>query len=368
MSRPRNFKLRLLLVSFAVTVALSFLARLFAPAGLISWRETAAAALVSLLVFHGLTVFFENKSRKVVVRYLLLALLVLSSGIYFYAAKTLLCDDVVVGTTLSEDFANERSLAMNQGRTKCDIFGYVAESDPRRIWTDVDDSNLKLRVSYVAFVVFLIAFFTHLTEEILRRSLFKDSSGFLEDGDAVFISYNHGNAAEAMQVRNELVKNGIKTIIDTESMPAGYAIEKFIAESIQQSQVILSIVSEESILSGWVATETINTFFLQLFDTDKKFIACYLDESFLKDDFPEKAYAAIDAKLEAINQKIDAGNRIMVNRSDLTDQKDRLFKLRQNLADILRRLKASKCIDIRGEKFRENVPPLVKEIKAVLEA
>lgn len=367
MSQPINFKLRLLLVSFVVTVTLSFLARLFAPSGLISWRETAAAALVSLLVFHGLTVFFENKSRKVVVRYLLLALLAVSAGFYFYLAKTLLCGDAVVGTTLSDDFTNEQTLAMNQGRTRCDIFGYVAESDPRRIWTDVDDSILKLRVLYVAFVVFLIAFFTHLTEEVLRRSVFKSSTRFLEDGNAVFISYNHGNAAAAMQLKNELDKSGITTIIDTESMPAGYAIEKFIADSIKQSRIILSIVSEESILSGWVATETINTFFLQLFDTDKKFIACYLDDSFLQDDFPEKAYAAIDAKLEAINQKIDAGNRMMVNRSDLTDQKDRLFKLRQNLADIIRRLKASKCIDIRGENFRANVPPLVKEIKAVLE-
>jgi hypothetical protein len=363
-----NLKLPLLLIAFVLTIALVFLARLFAPSNLVGWPETAAAALVSLLVFHSLTVIFLNKRKVVMIRYLLLGMLVLSAALYTYFTRTLLCGDVVVGTTLKSEFTNERSLEMNHGRSKCDIFSYVAESDPQRIWTDVDESRTKLQVSYLAMVVFLIAFFTHLAEDVLVKAQKAKAGGALTEVDTnrVFISYNHQDQEVARKLNDELKKNHIATIIDEESMAVGYEIEKFICESVQQSRITLSIVSEESMLSGWVATETLNTFFLQQFDTEKKFIACYLNDSFLDDKFTDRALNVINGKLDEINARIEESNRQKQNRRDLDAVKNRLYKLRNNLDEIICHLRESKCLDMRSEKQQESISRLIQEIKSTL--
>lgn len=362
-----DFKRKPLLYSVVVTLALLLLAERVAPAALLGWPELIAAALVALILSHTFTVVWAAKPGIRFIRYGLLALLLLSVAWYVPLAKNRLCNDVVTGTLLRDEFSNDRTVEMNKSGNRCDIFVYVAESDPQRIWADVNDSRLKLRFSYLAVLVLLVAFFTHLMEEILLGKT-KQASDQWTIGEGVFISYNHNDQATALLLEQELRKNNIATIIEMESMPAGYEIEKFIRESVQQSRITLSLVSEESILSGWVATETLTTFFLQDFNTQKKFIACYLDASFLSEEFTERAYAVINKKLDDINTKIEESNRQKQNRRDLDALKNRLYKLRENLDEIIRRLRDSKCVDIRAEKLPESLPRLVNEIKAVLSA
>jgi hypothetical protein len=52
-----------------------------------------------------------------------------------------------------------------------------------------------------------------------------------------------------------------------------------------------------------------------------------------------------------------------IDTNDLNSQKSRLFKLRNNLGDILLRLRESLCIDVREDKFDENVSKIVSAIK-----
>ena len=51
-----------------------------------------------------------------------------------------------------------------------------------------------------------------------------------------------------------------------------------------------------------------------------------------------------------------------IDTNDLNNQKTRLFQLRNNLGDILLRLKESLCLDIRENKFEESVSKIVSTI------
>ena len=178
----------------------------------------------------------------------------------------------------------------------------------------------------------------------------------------VFISYNHGDSVVAGKIKQALEKKGIVVRIDHAVMEAGANIHKFIENSIRNTDVTLSIVSNRSLLSSWVALESIETFYHEKFESDKKFIACYIDDDFFRTDFRLNATKQIDAKIDEIDKLIQEYNAKRIDSNDLNNQKSRLFKLRNNLGDILLRLKESLCLDIRGDKFEESVTKIVSAI------
>src|SRR5450631_993476 len=94
---------------------------------------------------------------------------------------------------------------------------------------------------------------------------------------SVFISYNHGDTAVANQLQQKLMDNHITVLIDSTTIRAGEDIQQFIEKSVKETDVTLSIISKNSLLSAWVAMETINTYYLGKMNTDKKFIACYIE-------------------------------------------------------------------------------------------
>jgi hypothetical protein len=180
----------------------------------------------------------------------------------------------------------------------------------------------------------------------------------------VFISYNHGDSEVADKLKTALEKAGIVVRIDKAVMDAGANIQEFIEDSIRDTGVTLSLVSNHSLLSAWVALESIDTFYQEKFTGKKKFIACYVDDDFFRSDFRLNATKQIDEKMEEIDKLIPQYSAQKIDTNDLNSQKSRLFKLRNNLGDILLRLRESLCIDIREDKFDENVAKIVSAIKA----
>jgi hypothetical protein len=178
----------------------------------------------------------------------------------------------------------------------------------------------------------------------------------------VFISYNHGDSEVAGKLKKALEENGVVVCIDQAVMAAGANIQEFIESSIRDTQVTLSIVSNCSLLSAWVALESINTFFYEKFESGKKFIAGYLDTDFFRNDFRLNATRQIDAKIEEIDKLIPEYIASKIDTNDLNSQKSRLYTLRNNLGDILLRLRESLCLDLRGEKFEESVTKIIREI------
>ena len=81
----------------------------------------------------------------------------------------------------------------------------------------------------------------------------------------VFISYSKKDKEIAARVRASLEASGIKVTIDSESMAAGGNIRAFIDQAIRDTEVTLSIISRNSLLSDWVALETMESFSAEKF-------------------------------------------------------------------------------------------------------
>ncbi|WP_162458989.1 TIR domain-containing protein [Desulfosarcina ovata] len=183
-----------------------------------------------------------------------------------------------------------------------------------------------------------------------------------ENQPTVFISYNHGDSDVAQKLKKTLEQNGIAVRIDSEAMKAGEDIKSFIERSIEETTITLSIVSNNSLLSAWVAMETINTFYLEKFKRDKKLTACYLDDDFFKPRFRLEATQKIDAKIQEIDELIPEYIENKLDTIDLNNEKSRLHQLRNNLGEILLRLKETLTLDIRNDQYDKSLSRIIETI------
>lgn len=308
--------------------------------------------------------------------------LIISAIIYIYAKQNLVCSvkrmvwseadsslhrvqmEIVTGTTLREDKKTEKTIKMNSDRnSKVDLFKYIGTYDPQKIWTEdsIQNSTNLLIGTYLILIALLVALITHLTEEIILNKRLSQ----LEKERHVFISYNHQESEVANTINARLQKAKIKTIFDSKDMQAMDKIEDFIFNSIKNSRITLSLVSTKSLLSGWVGVESVNTLFLEKFDEQRSFIACYLDDDFLKPGFTNEGFKIIDKELEKIRLVAEERDQFSDTR-DLNPNKTRLLTLRKNLDLIIERLQNELCVDMRKEKFEENFPKLLELIRSKL--
>jgi len=203
-------------------------------------------------------------------------------------------------------------------------------------------------------------------QDISNRSL-KDISNSdnvnttAQNSRRVFISYNHKDKLIADKLSNNLKLSGAKVIIDSEMMKAGENISNFIEKCILESDITLSIISNNSLLSSWVGIETINTFYHEKY-SDKKFIACYTDDDFFDNKFRITATRKIDEKIKELDNLILEYMELKLDPTDLNNEKTRLFQLRNNLGDILQRLRNSLCIDINDNVFEDNIKRIISAI------
>ena len=180
----------------------------------------------------------------------------------------------------------------------------------------------------------------------------------------VFISYNHNDSAVALKIQDALKKGDIEVIIDRENMMAGTKIKEFIEDSIRDSTVTVSLVSNKSLKSAWVAMETIDSIFLERYKKNKKFIACYLDEEFFQPDYTLKTVGSIDNQIKANQKLIVEHQKKMLDTRNLNNENTRLIALRNNLDGIIGNLKDSLCLDVRGDKFEQSMNKLIDTIEA----
>ncbi len=154
------------------------------------------------------------------------------------------------------------------------------------------------------FLIPLEVFIAYLIfKKIIQKQPKENIEEYISEEPIVFISYNHGDQEVAQKIYNLLKKANIEVLMDNQEMKAGQDIKNFIDSCVKDSNVTLSLVSNKSLRSAWVAMETTNTFFLEKFSPHKKFIACYLDEDFFKSDFTLNAITDID-KLIKDNQEL----------------------------------------------------------------
>lgn len=182
-------------------------------------------------------------------------------------------------------------------------------------------------------------------------------------GKKAFISYSHQNREEAARLAEALRSAGIGVIIDDRAMAAGEGIEGFIRKSIAEADVTVSLVSRASLLSAWVAQESLTAFESGRHDRSKRFIAGYLDDDFFELEFRLKATREINRRLEEIEQLLPQYAEEKIDPVDLNLEKTRLFKLRNELGEILLRLKEHLTLDLRPESFEASVARLIDTIQ-----
>ena len=190
------------------------------------------------------------------------------------------------------------------------------------------------------------------------------SENIITEAKTVFISYNHHDSETANKLKEKLRAKNIQVVIDSERMQAGEDIKEFIEKSVRETGVTISLVSATSLLSAWVSMESINTFYHEKTAIKKKFIACFITDDFFKRNFTDEALDYIDSEIKEIQNLVTA--RMEKNRSirDLQNELTRMTELRNNMDEIIRRLRESLCIDIRDEKLESNFSKITDAVSS----
>ncbi|HHM20948.1 MAG TPA: toll/interleukin-1 receptor domain-containing protein [Bacteroidetes bacterium] len=177
----------------------------------------------------------------------------------------------------------------------------------------------------------------------------------------VFISYNHKDFEQAEKVWKYLKQNGFRVLIDREEMKAGEDIKAFINRCIKSSDVTLSLVSTNSLLSGWVGLESVLTLTGEGI-ADKKFIACSLQSDFFDMSFMRKAITKINERITKIDEELKWRRENGIGIDDIEEELKRNTQLKSKLPEIIANLKGRLTIDISGDHFEPAMKRVVESI------
>lgn len=178
----------------------------------------------------------------------------------------------------------------------------------------------------------------------------------------VFISYNHKDKTAAEKISSKLKVANLEVIRDAEVMKAGEDIESFILNALKESHVTLSIISINSLLSAWVAMESVYA----RYGTDvghKVFIPAYIDNSFFGRGFVDDALDMIDKELTEINTLIEKRTKRNRGIQDLQGELQRYRSLQHNIDGIVAKFKNSLCIDLSERQFESGMDKIIADIK-----
>ncbi len=176
----------------------------------------------------------------------------------------------------------------------------------------------------------------------------------------VFLSYNHKDSAAATKVKDFLRSKNINVTIDSEAMRSGEDIADFINKCIRESDVTLSLVSNNSLLSAWVGMETVNTLVGEHI-AGKKFLAVVIDGAFYKRDFVDTSFTAIEERMAELKGLMLA--RLEKDRGieDLQSERTRNKNLLNSLPEIVANLRARLNVDISDENFEKGMAKVANE-------
>jgi ribonuclease HII len=264
---------------------------------------------------------------------------------------------------LKEDMAVYPDL-QNQLLTLSAKFADICRKENTGLLDDSEAMRFKAQVNFSVLEMINEIEQQHTTGRGIVQQELSSSNEKTAKEKTVFISYNHHDIEIANRLKEKLNAENIKVLIDSENMQAGEDIKEFIEKCVRETDSTISLVSATSLLSAWVAMESINTFYHEKSNTNKKFIACFVTEDFFKRNFTDEALDHIDAEIKEIQSLITS--RMEKNRSirDLQNELTRMTELRNNMDEIVRRLRESLCIDIRDEKLESNFSKITSAVNS----
>lgn len=177
----------------------------------------------------------------------------------------------------------------------------------------------------------------------------------------VFISYNQQDIFPMRAVKDFLEKQGIKVFVDINDLAVGGNIEAFIEKAFKENQVILSIISEHSLKSGWVNQELNTALLLNKFGS--KWLPVLLDRKCFDPVFYNNTLDEFDAKLKEMNKTLQATLKKGRDIRPFTDELERLKDLQSDFGKTIQTLKNHLAEDISGNLFEHGMTRVVKAIK-----
>jgi len=179
----------------------------------------------------------------------------------------------------------------------------------------------------------------------------------------VFISYNHSDCSAAQSIAQALEAAGLDVVIDVRSMLPAQSIEEFIHQSVGTTAATACVLSRASLLSAWVAQETLLAFSAQSLWGSRRFIAAFIDADFFAPGFRVSLSEAIDTRLAELDSLRAKHAALHVDSLDIDAEHARLHALRHGLGAILGHLRNSLCLDLRGETQAASLKQLVAPLR-----
>jgi len=184
-----------------------------------------------------------------------------------------------------------------------------------------------------------------------------------KDQRRVFISYSHLDSFAMKAVKEYLAKKKIKATIDLNDLSAGDSIQGFIDEAFKNNDFVISIVSQNSLRSGWVSKEMVVAKYLN--KTNSNWIPISIDDAWTNNKFFFEVNAEIDKKIAEARKHIADAITGNLDISPFIDEEKRLQELKSNLGTTISDLKKVLVIDISGQLFEIGMKKVADKIKAV---
>jgi len=177
----------------------------------------------------------------------------------------------------------------------------------------------------------------------------------------VFISYNHHDTFAMRSVRAALEDAGIKVFVDVFEMEAGESIQAFIEKALKENTFILSLISKNSLVSGWVNVELTSAIILNKFD--KKWIPARLDDAYFDTDFFFETLQSLDEKIEKYRANVQKGLDHKVDIRPFQNELGRLIDAKADFGKTIEVLKERYVVDISEKLFEVGISKIINTIK-----
>jgi hypothetical protein len=181
----------------------------------------------------------------------------------------------------------------------------------------------------------------------------------------VFLSYNHNDSAITDTIQQHLAENGFSVLRDQIDMAAGEEIQDFIDRMIKSGGFVLSVVSRNSLSSGWVGIESNLAHYAQYFGLSR-FIPVMIDNALFDEQLVFDVVTNLDTKMQQIEANILKSKELRIPYDQFETKRKRLEELRHNLPKIINRLQGTLVVDVSDEKFAEGMKKVVSTLNAGL--
>jgi hypothetical protein len=177
----------------------------------------------------------------------------------------------------------------------------------------------------------------------------------------VFISYSHKDIFAMRSVKSFLESNGVHIHVDLNDLSAGDEIQGFIDEALRNNDFVISIISENSLRSGWVSKELVVAKYLN--KTNSNWLPISIDNAWSNNKFFFDANKEIEKKINEVRIQIKKAIENDLDISPFTDDLKRLQDLKANLGSTISDLKNVLVVDVSGQLFDVGMKKIVEKIK-----